>query len=146
MMLPLTEMNPGDESCIYSILPYLKDLANQMNIEASSITFDQPLWVKAVDIILTRKLAIVVRLGDFHCLMSFLCSVGTCMEGSGLAHLFENVYGKNTEPHYDWKAISRALRCNYLVYSALRMIFLELILPTETSEDEADKHNEDLRS
>ena len=68
------------------------------------------------------------------------------MEGSGLAHLFENVYGKNTEPHYDWKAISRALRCNYLVYSALRMILLELILPTETSEDEVDKHNEDLRS
>ena len=82
----------------------IKDLANQMNIETPSITFDQPLWVKAVDIVLTKKLATVVRLGGFHCLMSFLGSVGTCMKGSGLAHLFENVYGKNTvKPHNDWK-------------------------------------------
>ena len=94
MMLPLIDMNPGDESCIYSTLLYIKDLANQMNIETPSITFDQPLWVKAVDIVLTKKLALVVRLGGFPCLMSFLGSVGTCMEGSALAHLFENVYGK----------------------------------------------------
>ena len=38
----------------------IKDLANQMNIETPSITFDQPLWVKAVDIVLTKKLALVV--------------------------------------------------------------------------------------
>ena len=39
-MLPLIDMNPGDESCIYSTLLYIKDLANQMNIETPSITFD----------------------------------------------------------------------------------------------------------
>ena len=42
-MLPLIDMNPGDESCIYSTLLYIIDLANQMNIETPSITFDQPL-------------------------------------------------------------------------------------------------------
>ena len=86
-------------------------------------------------------------LGGFPCLMSFLGSIGTCMEGSGLAHLFENVYGKNTVNHImTGKAISWSLRFNYLVDSALRMILLELILPTETNEDEVDEHNESLRS
>ena len=57
------------------------------------------------------------------------------MEGSGLAHLFENNYGKNTVNHImDGKATSRALSCNYLVGSALRMILLELMPPTETNE------------
>lgn len=146
-MLPLIDLNPGDESWIRSTLLHIKDLASQMNIETPSINFDQPLWVKAVEIVLAKKLAIVVRLGGFHCLMSFLGSVGTCMEGSGLADLFENVYGKNTVNHImTRKVISRALRCNYLADSALRLILLELILPTERNEDEVDKHIEKLQS
>ena len=109
-MLSLTDMNPGDESCIYSTLFYIKDLENQMNIETPSITFDQSSWIKVV-IVLTKTLAIVVRLGSFNCLMSFLGSVGACMEGSIQAHLFENVYGKNTVNHImARKAISKALR------------------------------------
>ena len=53
---------------------------------------------------------------------------------------------KHCEPHNDRKGDFKALRCNYLVDSALRMILLELILPTETNEDEVDKHNKSLRS
>ena len=60
-MLPLIDMNPGNESYIYLTLLYIKDLANQMNPETPSITFHQPLWVKAVDIVLMKTLAIVVR-------------------------------------------------------------------------------------
>ena len=110
MMLPLIDMNPGDESCIYSTLLYIKDLANQMNIETPSIIFNQPLRVKAADIVLTKNLATVAQLGGFHWLMSFLGIVGTYMEGSGLSHFFKNVYGKNTGSHImTGKVISRAL-------------------------------------
>ena len=98
------------KAVFFSTLFYIKDLENQMNIETPSITFDQSSWIKVV-IVLTKKLAIVVRLGGFNCLMSFLGSIGECMEGSGLAHLFENVYGKNTVNHImARKAISKALR------------------------------------
>ena len=43
-------------------------------------------------------------------------------------------------------SISRALRCNYLVDSAVKMILLELILLSKTNEDEVDEHSENLRS
>ena len=109
-MPPFIDMNPGDESCIYSTLLYIKDLANQMNIETPSIIFNQSLRVKAADIVLTKNLATVAQLGGFHWLMSFLGIVGTCMEGSGLSHFFKNVYGKNTGNHImTGKVISRAL-------------------------------------
>ena len=36
------------------------------------ITFDLPLWLKSFDIILSRNLPIIPRLGGFHLLKSFL--------------------------------------------------------------------------
>ena len=42
-MLALIDLNPGDESCIYSTLLHIKDLAESIGIPAPSITFDQPL-------------------------------------------------------------------------------------------------------
>ena len=134
-MLPLIDMNPGDESCIYSTLFYIKGLTNQMNIEKPSITFDQSLWVKSVDI------------KGFHSLMSFHSSVWTCMEYSNLAQLFKNVYRKITANQImTRKVILKGSRCNCLIDSALKMIHLEFMIPTETNEDEVDEHNENLQS
>ena len=71
---------------------------------------------------------IVVRLGGFHTLMSFLGSVGYLMEGSGLDRLLEAVYAKNTVPHImSGKAVSRALRAHFLVESALTTLVLEKV-------------------
>ena len=47
-MLPLIDLDPDDDSCIYSTLFYIKDLAESMGIPKPSITFDQPLWLKVV--------------------------------------------------------------------------------------------------
>jgi hypothetical protein len=55
------------------------------------LLFDQPLWMKAVDIAKAANLNIVCRLGGFHLLMNFLGSVGTVMEGSGIQQLFESI-------------------------------------------------------
>ena len=41
-----------------------------------SITFDQPLWFKALEIITAKDLKIVRTLGGFHMLMSFNRSIG----------------------------------------------------------------------
>lgn len=53
------------------------------------ITFDQPLWWKALMIIETEPTGsvlnyLVLRLGGFHTEMSFLGSIGYLMTGSGL--------------------------------------------------------------
>lgn len=51
------------------------------------ITFDQPLYIKARDIVganIFDQTLIVVRLGGFHLFMSFLGCIGEIMGGSGL--------------------------------------------------------------
>ena len=94
-MLPIINMNPSDESCIYSTFSRIKNQAIEMNVQAPSVTFDQPLWLKAFEIVHSKNLDLVVRLGGFHTLMSFLGSIGTLMEDSGLEKILESIYAQN---------------------------------------------------
>ena len=141
-MLPLIDLNPNVLTCIFSTLLHVIDLAFKMNIPTPSITFDQPLWVKAIEIVQTKKLTIVVRLGGFHCLMSFTGSIGMYMEGSGIEKLLVQVYsGKSVVSHMIiGKALSRELRGLYLVDSAHRMTFFNILKgEKENSEEEPKK-------
>lgn len=66
---------------------------------------------------------IVLRLGGFHTLMSFLGSLGHLMGGSGLRELMETVYAPNACDHIlSGKAISRAVRAHLLVDGALNAL------------------------
>ena len=91
LFLPIIDLNPSDESCIYSTLVYVEHQARKLNIPTPCITFDQPLWLKAVEIITTKSMNIVCRLGGFHTMMSFLGSIGSMMKGSGLEGALENI-------------------------------------------------------
>lgn len=71
-MHPIQDRNPNDPSCIYSTLVYVEQKAKMLNIPTTCITFDHPLWLKAIDIVHSKKMNIVCRLGPFHTLMSFL--------------------------------------------------------------------------
>lgn len=73
--LPIIDLDPNDENCIYSTLRFIADEAKRMNIPVPRVTFDQPLWLKAVGIIAESGLKIVARLGGFHTVMSFLGSI-----------------------------------------------------------------------
>ena len=85
-MLPIIDLNPADETCIYSTFLYVQSQADKLNIPTPCITFDQPLWKEAVEIIDAKSLNIVCRLGGFHITMSFLGNIGFLMEGSGLSY------------------------------------------------------------
>ena len=50
-----------------------------MNAVTPNVTFDQPSWLKAYEIAKLKQLDIVVRLGSFHTLMSFLGRIGAVM-------------------------------------------------------------------
>ena len=45
-LLPVTDLNPPDPTCIYSTLLYIESQAKKLNIVTPCITCDQPLWVK----------------------------------------------------------------------------------------------------
>ena len=120
LYLPIIDLNPSDETCIFSTLLYIQRQARELNIPTPCITFDQPLWIKAVEIVKAKSLNVVCRLGGFHVMMSFLGSIGSMMKGSGLEEALENVYGSNAVIHMiSGKAISRALRGHFLVEATL---------------------------
>ena len=83
-LLPIIDLNPSDENCIFSTLLFIIDQAKKFKVETPCVTFDQPLWLKATGIIKEAKLDIFCRLGGFHTMMSFLGSIGELMKGSGL--------------------------------------------------------------
>ena len=114
-LLPIIDLKPLDENCIYSTLLYICDQAKKLRVEVRSVTFDQLLWQKSVGIIDEANLRIVFRLSGFHMMMSFLGSIGNLMKGSGIEDLFIEVYAENSVNHILLgKAVSRALRTHFL--------------------------------
>jgi hypothetical protein len=63
---------------------------------------------------------VIIKLGGFHLMMSFVGCIGHLMQDSGLKEILEIVYAPATVPHIlSGKAISRAIRAHILVSSAL---------------------------
>lgn len=148
LFLPIIDLNPSDQCCIYSTLLYVQCQAEKLSIPTPCITFDQPLWVKAVDIIKDKSMNIVCRLGGFHTMMSFMGSIGSMMKGSGLEEVLETVYGPNAVTHMmSGKAVARALRGHFLVEAALMNKLMAEVLPANQAEDESSRsQNSDATS
>ena len=138
-MLALIGLNPSDENCIYSTLLFVMEQAKAMKVPTACITFDQPLYIKAVDIAMQANLDIVIRLGGFHTLMSFLGSIGHLMKGSGLEEILGEIYGPNTIEHVlSGKAYDRAVRGHFLVQAALIDMLLDYLkTPMQAEPDDA---------
>jgi len=103
LFLPMIDMSSSDPSCIYSTLSFVAHHAEIYHFKPI-ITFDQPLWWKALSIILSQPnespvRKIVLRLGTFHMEMSFMGTIGHLMSGSGLAEVLELVYAPNAVQH-----------------------------------------------
>jgi len=134
-MLPIIDLSPSDMSCIYSTLLFVSEQAKFLGLTTPCITFDQPLYIKAVDIVAADKLNIVVRLGGFHTLMNFMGAVGSIMRGSGLEEVFELLYGTKTLEHVmTGKAYVRAIHGHMIVHSALTNMLLQRLMPDANSE------------
>lgn len=130
--LPMIDLAPGDMSCIYSTLIFLSRFARIQRLPAI-ITFDQPLYLKAAEIIEKTPTDddlkdIVLLLGTFHTAMNLIGAIGYLMEGSGLREILQTVYGVNAVDHiFTGKSFSRAFRAHQLVDRALMFGIMEKI-------------------
>ena len=88
-------MKPTDPTCIYFTLLFVIDQATKLGIDTPSITFDQQLWIIALEIVLEKSLKILILLGDFRKIMSFFGSIDIIMDGSGISAMFQTIYGEN---------------------------------------------------
>ena len=103
------------------------------NGKLPACTFDQALWWKALLVTVSPNCdlgAIVIQLGGFHTIMSFLGCIGYLMSGTGICKVLEVVYAENTIPHLlSGKAVSRALWGHQLLDLVLNTILPEDLLP-----------------
>ena len=100
MFLPMIDMSPSYPDCILSTLVFVAENAKKYN-STPVITFDQPLYYKAVGIVLSEPndspvKNTVVKLGGLHTIMSFLGAIGFLMSNSGLENILETIYAKNS--------------------------------------------------
>ena len=132
--LPMIDMNPSNVTCVSSTLKFVSEHAQRHNIANPIVTFDQPLWWKAFNIIQTEPAGsdlrkVILRLGAFHTEMSFLGTIGHLMAGSGLRELLELIYASNAVDHIlTGKAIARAVRAHLIVDSALNALLYSAAL------------------
>ena len=103
MFLPMINMDPGNMSCVHSTLHFICQHACRYKL-TPIITFDQPLWWKALQVITSQPAniplhSIVLMLGGFHTQMSFIGCIGHLMAGSGLQEMLETIYASNTVIH-----------------------------------------------
>ena len=128
IILPFINHDPNNLSTIYTALCFAEKLIDQYGLGVFPVTFDQPLYAKAREIVESstdiRKL--FVRLGGFHLLMSYQGSIGYVMSGSGLENLWETVYAPNTVAHMlTGHAYARALRAHLLSSAAVLSLLLD---------------------
>lgn len=124
VFLPFINAPPSDYNTVYTSIASAVEQCKLVKQKTCIVTFDQPLYWKARDVMANDAQPelknVVVRLGGFHLLMSFMGAMGTIMDGSGLKELFSTIYAtKSVEKILTGHAYARAVRANILTYAAL---------------------------
>ena len=125
---PPVTLNPSSYEAVYITLSFVSEEVRKQRICCTSLTFDQPLYWKASEIIADKApefTNIHLKLGGFHQLMSFMGDSCKLMEESGISELWSTVYKENSIPKMlSGKAYSRCLRASLLTCSALHCALL----------------------
>ncbi|XP_070208368.1 uncharacterized protein [Littorina saxatilis] len=152
--MPMIDLNPSDTTCIFSTLHFIYAQAKRSNT-TPVLTFDQPLWWKALGITSSEPDGsdlkhIVLHLGPFHLKISFLACSGHLMEETVLHEKLSTVYAPNAASNmHQGKAVLRAIRGHILVDAAQSMLLLSdtfrgpLSLPESDTEKNRDKNTQD---
>ena len=147
IFLPMIDLDPSNVSCVYSTLVFVSNHAKKYNV-TPILTFDQPLWWKAMCIANNEPTnsclrRIVLRLGAFHTQMSFLGSIGHLMKGSGLKEALEVVYAENAVTHMlTGKAVQRAVQGHLLVDATLNALILAQAYDMSLTAEDKEIENE----
>ncbi|GBN46390.1 hypothetical protein AVEN_23270-1 [Araneus ventricosus] len=129
--LPFINSPPSDPNTLYTAFKYAAEDNLQQSSKICLVTFDQPLYVKAREIVglmsddpLFRT--VVLRLGAFHMLMSYMGCIGHTMAGRGLKDVLCLVFAPNSvDKMLTVHAYSRAVRGHLLVQGVLTRIILD---------------------
>jgi len=131
MFLPFIHHSASNYNTIFTTLNYAFDNEKLHGRKICIVTFDQPLYMKAREIVAASETEskfskIIVKLGGFHLLMSFLRSIGYIMTGSGIKEALSVIYVPNAvDKMLNDYAYARAVRDHTLFHLALSTIIFE---------------------
>ena len=131
MFLPFIDNPASNVDTIYTTLNCALSIAKSHGQKTCVITFDQPLYSKAREMVAasdpnSELSNVVVKLGGFHMLMSFLGSIGYIMDGSGLTEALGKIYATNSvDTILNGHAYSRSIRGHTLLRLALSVIIFK---------------------
>ncbi|KAE8742582.1 hypothetical protein FOCC_FOCC011876 [Frankliniella occidentalis] len=130
--LPFVNDNPSKYSTLNSALLFASADSKKYGRDFFFVTMDLPLYAKSVEIVTSDTSGalsgVIVRLGGFHLLMSFLGAIGHIMDGSGLEDLWGQVYGPNTvKMMMSGKDYARANRAHSLAQEAVGALLLDTV-------------------
>ena len=99
----------------------------------SVITFDVPIWLKAVDLILSQRMPIIPRHGGFYLLKFYLATFGVIFANSGLHDIMKLIYeGKLAADSILYgNSYDKAIRTHFLIDAAI----LQHVIPASTFTD-----------
>ena len=102
--------------------------ASLFNRSYCIVTFDQPLFIKAVDIVHANAelcYSVIVRLGGLHITFSYMGSDGYIMSGSGQEQMWSTAYAEGSIPQVmSGHSYSRALRAHILSVQSIASVLL----------------------
>lgn len=143
--LPFINAPPSQLKTLNTALHYANKQCLAIGQKTCIVTFDQPLYYKARTIIANSKelCDIILRLGGFHFLMSFLGSIGNIMSGSGLDDCWSVIYAlESIKQMLLGHAFARSVRAHILTYTALGIIICKNI----NAQSQLTNHIRDLFS
>lgn len=129
IFLPFINAAPIGYNTLYTAMKVSVKNGTSARMRTCIIMFVQPLYMKARNtasaMCLSDEVLIVVRLGIFHALFSFMSSIGYIMDESGIKEALTTVYAENTMQHImSGHPYARAVRVHILLQLALsKLIF-----------------------
>lgn len=129
--LPFIHQPASNYNTIYTTLLCALENAKRYGHTVCIVTFDQPLYAKAREIVSaapdgSEVSKIIIRLGGFHLLMSYLGAIGQIMQGSGIKEVLAEIYAvKSLEKMLNGHAYARAVRAHTLLQLTLAIIILK---------------------
>ena len=130
---PFIDLDPNNMSTVLTALMFVSDQCKKHKVEPV-VTFDQPLWLKAMMIKKKSSLPITILLGNFYKQMSFLGSIGYVMKNSGILELLSTAYAPNSDKQMlEGKQYERAMRGHDLLTTSLKKIILQKVIVNNES-------------
>ena len=125
--IPFINLNPSYMSTNAALIFAQKE-ASLFNRSYCIVTFDQPLFIKAVDIVHANAElcdSVIVRLGGLHMTFSYTGSDGYITSGSGQEQMWSTAYAEGSIPQVmSGHSYPRALRAHIFSVQSIASVLL----------------------